>query len=149
MNNLSKKTFIAIEAVLYIACNTGGKPVRSKEICEYQGVTLRYLEHILQNLVHVGILKGVRGPKGGYLLARDRRKIILSDIFDSMQSISSGEEKQEFKSPLCNVVIEPLWQQLVENIRNHLSSISILDLCDQAQKSGISGDIGRKPDFII
>lgn len=149
MNNLSKKTFIAIEAVLYIARNAGTKAVRSKEICSYQGVAQRYLEHVLQVLVHDGILKGVRGPKGGYFLSRDRRKIFLSDILDSVQSLISQEKEKESKSALKKKIIEPLWNNVNKSMKNFLSEITIQDLCEQAEREGISEKSDKKSDFII
>jgi len=77
---LPKKLLFAVEAVLDIAYNAGTQPVQSKEITARQGIPRRYLEQVLQKLVRAGILSGVRGPRGGYLLARERRRITLGDI---------------------------------------------------------------------
>ena len=80
MLSFSKKLLYAIEAVADIAYNTGGEPVQSGDITQRQGIPRRYLEPVLQQLVRAGILAGVRGPKGGYRLARERRRITLGDI---------------------------------------------------------------------
>jgi len=150
MKNLSKKTFIAIEVVLYVALNSGAQPARSKEICEYQGVTLRYLEHILQALVHSGVLKGVRGPKGGYVLASDRRKILLSDVYECMLEVESGDEEGEKSSSgLHEKVIMPLCCDLQENIKKYLSTKTIQDLCESAEEQGINDHTKSNSDFII
>jgi Rrf2 family iron-sulfur cluster assembly transcriptional regulator len=70
MLKLSKKMLFALEAVVDIAYNSRTEPVQSKEITRRQGIPQRYLEQVLQQMVHAGILKGVRGPRGGYRLAR-------------------------------------------------------------------------------
>src|SRR5690606_4413029 len=80
MFELSKRLTAAMEAVLYIAYNSGTRPISSRQLAEYQGVKTRYLEQILQKLVHGGLLRGVRGPYGGYLLAKDKRHITLGEI---------------------------------------------------------------------
>src|ERR1700733_11307568 len=81
---ISKKTLFAIEAVLDIACNAGEKPVRSSEISERQGIPNRYLEPVMQELVRAGILNGIRGPRGGYRLGRNKEQINLADIDDAV-----------------------------------------------------------------
>jgi Rrf2 family iron-sulfur cluster assembly transcriptional regulator len=75
MLKLSRKTLLALEAVIDIAFNARPEPVQAKEITARQGVPQRYLEQVMQQLVRAGILKGVRGPRGGYRLARERRRI--------------------------------------------------------------------------
>ena len=80
MLRLSKKMMFAIEAVLDIAYHAGAEPVQSREITRRQGIPRRYLEHALQHLVRQQILIGVRGPRGGYKLARERRRITVGDI---------------------------------------------------------------------
>src|SRR5260370_1292931 len=75
MIRLTKKLLFAIEAVLDIAYNGGAVPVRSVEITEREGIPRRYLEPVLQELVREGILRGIRGPSGGYRPARGRRRL--------------------------------------------------------------------------
>ena len=75
MLRLSKKLLFAIEAVVDIAYNAGAAPVQSKEITRRQRIPQRYLEQVMQQLVRAGVLKGVRGPRGGYRLARERRQL--------------------------------------------------------------------------
>ena len=62
MLRLSRKTLLALEAVIDIAFNARPEPVQAKEITARQGVPQRYLEQVMQQLVRAGILKGVRGP---------------------------------------------------------------------------------------
>src|SRR5260370_42258635 len=79
MPRLSKKTMFAIEAVLDVAYHVGEHPVRSGDITERQRIPKRYLEQVLQHLVRAGILSGKRGPRGGYRLGREQRRITLGE----------------------------------------------------------------------
>jgi Rrf2 family transcriptional regulator, iron-sulfur cluster assembly transcription factor len=144
---LSKKSLTALEAVLYIACHAGDKPVRSREICEYQGVALRYLEQVLQALVHGGIVKGLRGPKGGYVLARERRKITVADICDAVQALEA-EEGAASVSPLHAQVLSPLCDEAAALVRQKMASVTLQQLCDRAGRAGASTAANR-PDFTI
>ena len=75
MFKVQKKVIYAIEAVVDIALNSGPGPVQNEAIAKRQGIPKRYLEQTLQILVKNNILVGSRGPKGGYSLAKERRKI--------------------------------------------------------------------------
>ena len=82
---LSKKEITTVEAVLDIALNGGGGLVQSADITTRQGIPPRYLEPILQKLGRAEVLVGVRGPGGGYRLARERRRITLWQLVDAMR----------------------------------------------------------------
>ena len=99
MLRLSRKTLLALEAVIDIAFNARPEPVQAKEITARQGVPQRYLEQVMQQLVRAGILKGVRGPRGGYRLARERRRISVGDVVRVAESIEDEEEKAACRAP--------------------------------------------------
>ena len=63
-----------------------------KKITEREGIPRRYLEPVLQELVHQKILVGIRGPSGGYRLARERRQISLGDIVRIVRGLETGED---------------------------------------------------------
>ncbi len=147
MQGISHKVFVAIEAVLYVACHSSATPMRSKDICKYQGVTLRYLEHILQQLVKCKILKGIRGPKGGYVLAKDRRDIRLSEIFDCIEEMY--DEEDPVHSDLHGKIVKPLFKQSVTRMRNHLDTITLQDLVEEARARDVDVIIDQKSDFVI
>src|SRR3989442_12165803 len=92
MIRLTKKLLFAIEAVLDIAYNGSAAPVRSAEITEREGIPRRYLEPVLQELVREKILVGIRGPSGGYPLARERPRISLGDIVPTGRRLETREE---------------------------------------------------------
>ena len=151
MFRLSKKALYAIEAVLDIAYHASTNPVQCRVITRRQGIPRRYLEQALQQLVREGILVGVRGPRGGYRLARERRRISVGDIARSVRSVETIDNSGEPLpgSKLGQKVLLPLWDNLQEKIMRHLDDTNIDDLCDAARAEGIES-AGRKTlDFTI
>ncbi|MBJ26713.1 MAG: transcriptional regulator [Alphaproteobacteria bacterium] len=151
MIKVSKKLVYALEAVVDIGYNGGSVPVPSKDITKRQGVPHRYLEQVMQRLVHEGILKGVRGPKGGYLLAKERRRISVGEIARIVRSLESSEEdeKDENKSLIALAVLNPLWESLELKFEDKLHSITIEDICQSAYKNGIKKTSHSNTDFSI
>jgi len=151
MFRLSRKTLFAIEAVLDIAYHASANPVQSREITRRQGIPRRYLEQVLQNLVRTGVLTGVRGPRGGYRLARERRRITLADIVQVIHEMEARTDPVEENdgSPLGTQVVRPLWRQLSEECMAQLSQTTIQDLCNQAREVGIESEDADRHDYTI
>ena len=150
MLKLSRKTLLALEAVIDIAFNARPEPVQAKEITARQGVPQRYLEQVMQQLVRAGILKGVRGPRGGYRLARERRRISVGDVVRVAESIEDGEEESaEARSDLGRRIVAPFVQGLQEELMTRLDSVSIEDLCQRARDHGVTADGRTTADFTI
>ncbi|RMD90018.1 MAG: Rrf2 family transcriptional regulator [Alphaproteobacteria bacterium] len=135
MFDFSRKIVCSIEAVLLIALAGEGSPVRSRTITRRQNIPDRYLEQPLQRLVHCGILRGVRGPRGGYVLARPAEHIRLDEIVSSVRGLDGGPERAALASlsPLGDDVVRPLFERLDEEVLAELSRISIADLVRQVQ----------------
>lgn len=135
----SRKLLFAIEAVLDIAYNAADTPVQSREITERQGIPRRYLEPVLQQLVHADILIGVRGPRGGYRLGRERRRITLGDICRTVDGgLDAEEDRQDTEgSELGREVLRPLWAGLRDGLLARLDAVTIEDLCEEARGKGI------------
>jgi Rrf2 family protein len=148
---LPKKMLFAIEAVVDIAYHAGSQPVQSQDITRRQGIPRRYLEQALQQLVRAKVLTGVRGPKGGYNLARERRRISIGDIVQVMNNINKMDDPIEnnMGSSLTQTVIRPLWQNVETEMMIRLNKISIDVLCQQAQKNGVASEGRQSLDFTI
>jgi Rrf2 family protein len=150
MLKVSRKTQLALEAVIDIAFNARPEPVQAKEITSRQGVPQRYLEQVMQQLVRAGILKGVRGPRGGYRLAKERRRITVGEVVRVAESIDDGEnDGADARSDLGARIVTPLIQSLQDEVMTRLDAISIEDLCQRARSAGV--DCGGRPtaDFAI
>ena len=149
MLRLSRKTLLALEAVIDIAFNARPEPVQAKEITARQGVPQRYLEQVMQQLVRAGILKGVRGPRGGYRLARERRRISVGDVVRVAESIEDAEEEKiRPRSELGLRIVAPLIQTLQDDVMARLDGVSIEDLCQRARTQGVDSK-GESADFAI
>jgi Rrf2 family iron-sulfur cluster assembly transcriptional regulator len=141
MIRLNKKLLFAIEAVLDIAYNGGLAPVRSSEITSRQGIPRRYLEPVLQELVRHNVLIGIRGPSGGYRLARERRRVSVGDIVRTVRGLETVEDPIEAGagSELGHGVLRPLWLELQEETMRRLDALTLDDLCTRAHRAGIAG----------
>ena len=149
MLRLSRKTLLALEAVIDIAFNARPEPVQAKEITARQGVPQRYLEQVMQQLVHAGVLKGVRGPRGGYRLARERRRISVGDVVRVAESIEDAEEEKiRPRSELGLRIVAPLIQTLQDDVMARLDAVTIEDLCQRARTQGVDSK-GESADFAI
>lgn len=151
MLRLPRKTMFALEAVVDIAYNARPEPVQSKEITRRQGIPQRYLEQVMQQLVHAGILKGVRGPRGGYTLARERRRISVGEVVRVIDALDNEEEEDMLGigSELGLQVVRPLWQELTAELLQRLDVISLEDLCNKARELGIKTETREPTDFTI
>lgn len=146
----SKKLIATLEAITFIAYHSGNGPVSSKHIAAAQGQHTRYLEHILQKLVRAQILKGVRGPRGGYVLARERRRITLGEICETLAEETGDTTRECFSnSPFSGQLIRPLWQELNRLAIDHLKTIHLEALCDDARAKGIRRSVKENMDFTI
>lgn len=82
---IAQKTRYALRSMLFLAEDSGGRPVQLARIAETQRVPPKYLELIMLDLKKAGLVKSVRGPKGGYRLARDAEEISFGQIVRSME----------------------------------------------------------------
>lgn len=148
---LTKKLMFAIEAVLDIAYHAADLPVQSKEIADRQGIPRRYLEQVLQQLVHAEILRGVRGPRGGYRLAKERRRITIAEIATVVADMEGGRDPltDPAGSDLGHTVLRPIWQEIEDYAMERLSKTTIEDLCVSAQRAGIESHNQNQFDFMI
>ena len=150
MLRMSKKTLLALEAVVDIAYHARPEPVQSKEITKRQGIPQRYLEQVMQQLVHAGVLKGVRGPRGGYRLARERRRITVGEIVRIVSAMEVSEEKSAGNgSSIGDKVVRPLLSRVQENMMRELDEVTVEDLCRGVDEKGASETLTPTADFNI
>lgn len=149
MLRLTKKMRFALEAVVDIAYNARPEPVQSREITKRQGIPQRYLEQVMQQLVHANILKGVRGPKGGYTLARERRRISVGEIIRAIGDAEDNHDDMETSSALGKTVINPLWDQMQDEMMRRFDAVTVEELCKRADTAKISPEQNRLADFNI
>lgn len=135
MARLSEKSLLAVAAVIDVAIHARGQPVAAKALAERHNLPPRHLEPVLQALVHAGILKGVRGPRGGYELARERRRISVAEIVRVAEA--TNEDRAAAVPAIVRDVIFPAIAEAEAGFEQSLSSVTIERLCQQAEKTGL------------
>lgn len=145
MPQVSKRTFYALEAVLFIAYNAKDGAIASRDLAERQQLPARYLEPILQKLVRAGILKSVRGPAGGYALGRERNHITLKAICDVV-----GEDAlPDSGLSLGSQVLRPALADAEAACNASLADIHMGALCERAEALHLPTVTPSPHDFII
>jgi Rrf2 family transcriptional regulator, iron-sulfur cluster assembly transcription factor len=128
---LSRKGVLAIAAVIDVALHGQGRPISAKTLAARHGLPPRHLESVLQALVRDGILKGIRGPRGGYELARDRRRVTANDILRAAGTVDEVDEQQA-DSELLNKVVLPALSAAEQQFGVALSRINLEDMAQSA-----------------
>ena len=146
MTGFSRKAVLAVEAVLDVALHAQPDPVQAREITKRQGVPQRHLEPVMQQLARAGILRGVRGPKGGYTLARERRRIAIGDI---VRAVASEDDGCGSTSPLNEAIIAPFCAAHEDAFLKTLDGSTIEDLWREAKAKGVTQEIDDRRDFTI
>jgi len=134
---VSRKGILAIAAVIDVAINARRRPVSAKALAARHKLPPRHLEPVLQALVREGILRGVRGPHGGYELAREHRRISAADI---LRAASASEDASEDasdpslpNSALVNDVVKAALVEAERIFSSALGRISVEDMAKRAE----------------
>jgi Rrf2 family iron-sulfur cluster assembly transcriptional regulator len=133
---MSTKAQYAVRAMVNLNLHSEGQPVSLRDISLRESISLTYLEQLFVKLRRGEIVKSVRGPGGGYLLARPAKEIQVDEIIDSVEEslvpVSCMDQK---KGCACEdqCVTHNVWHGLGERIRQFLSSITLADLTDEAK----------------
>ncbi len=124
---LSTKGRYAVTAMMDIALHEKQGPVTLAEISQCQGISLSYLEQLFSKLRKQGLVKGVRGPGGGYTLARPSGDISIADIIQSVDEkldmTKCGGKGNCSKGEKC--LTHQLWFDLSCNLYKFLSGIKL------------------------
>jgi Rrf2 family protein len=129
---VSRKGILAIAAVIDVAINAASRPVSAKALAARHKLPPRHLEPVLQALVRDGILRGVRGPHGGYEIARDKRRISAEDILCAAGAAEEGEQPPLPASLLVNDVVRPALTEAERMFSSALGRISVEDMAKRA-----------------
>ena len=135
---LSRKGILAIAAVIDVAINSDVRPVSAKALASRHGLPPRHLEPVLQALVHEGILRGVRGPRGGYELGRDQAEITANEILRAAVTVDDTFGGPPQGSPLVVTVVIPALAQAESAFAATLGAIKLDDLIKRAEKAKLA-----------
>ncbi len=135
---VSTKAQYAVRALVSLNLTaTNGSPVSIREISTREGISLTYLEQLFVKLRRGHIVDSVRGPGGGYVLARDAADIRVDEIIDSVEETlvpvsCMDDDGQCACDTAC--VSHIVWQGLGEKIRQFLASMTLDDLTREAKQ---------------
>lgn len=146
---LSRRGQLALAAVADIALHARPTPVAAKALAARLALPPRHLEALLQSLVHANILKGVRGPRGGYELARERRRITAASILRAVSSEAGGDPGEAPDCLLVRQVIAPIVEAAGKVFLDKLETITIDDICRRAEDLKLCDEKGAGADFTI
>jgi Rrf2 family transcriptional regulator, iron-sulfur cluster assembly transcription factor len=130
---LTTKGRYAVTAMLDLAMNSGKGPTALADIAGRQGISLSYLEQLFARLRRRGLVASVRGPGGGYNLARDASGIHIAEVIaavdEHLDTTRCGGESNCQNGGPC--LTHDLWQDLSNRIYDYLSNVSLQDLMDR------------------
>src|SRR5271163_1542561 len=129
---LPRKGVLAVAAVIDVAMQEQGQPISAKTLAARHGLPPRHLEPVLQALVRCGILKGIRGPRGGYELAQDPRRVTANDILRAAGTVDDSD-KPHAGSDLLNRVVLPALAGAEQEFGVALARINLEDMARDAQ----------------
>jgi Rrf2 family protein len=146
---LSTKGKYGVRALFEVARNFGKGPLAIKEIAERQKISLSYLEQILHKLGKAGIIASVRGPHGGYELARRPADLTIGDVVRALEGpialshcLEPGESDTCYQAEDC--VARMVWSKVGEKIEEALDSITFEQLLRQYHGRDRTPQTGRK-----
>ena len=135
---LTSKGRYAVRAILDLTFNSNGKPVRLQEISERQSISLHYLEQLFRRLRKGTVVKSVRGPGGGYVLARSMDEISIKEVLLSVgENINPAKDligTGDLKSDTVEFVLtRTYFENLGAIMQEYLTTTSVGDLIRKAR----------------
>jgi Rrf2 family iron-sulfur cluster assembly transcriptional regulator len=133
---LSTKGRYAVMAMADLAHHSSGKPVALADIAERQEISLSYLEQLFGGLRRGGLVNSVRGPGGGYLMARSQDDMRIADIILAVDEPIKATRCSPGSPTGCHTskgrcLTHDLWEELGNQIYLYLSSITLGDVCER------------------
>jgi len=147
---ISTKSRYGLRAVFDIAYYSAGLSTQVKEISARQAISPRYIEQIFQKLKKAGIIKSTRGPSGGYYLAKKFDEISVGDIVRATEGAihlvhCTGPAKNGRKTcdRIQQCVVRDVWTEATDRLMTYLNSVTLQDLCKEAQSKGVERVIDK------
>lgn len=136
---LTTKGQYAVRAMVKLASHNEGLPVSLKDISREEGISLAYLEQLFLRLRKGDIVRSVRGPGGGYILARAAADISVGDVIsvveEPLNPVACLDDDVEACTRADNCITQSIWKGLGDKIKGFLNSISIADLLSELEEA--------------
>jgi Rrf2 family protein len=128
---ISAKADYAVRALAELAATETGRPVKGEVLATRQGIPLNFLENILRELRHAGIIRTQRGAEGGYLLARPASEITLAEILRGVEgplAAVQGTRPDQLEYGGAAESLVEVWIAVRANLRAVLEKVTLADL---------------------
>ncbi len=137
---LSTRGRYATRALLDLALHPGNDPATLKDIARRQQISIRYLEHLITPLIAAGIVRSMRGPKGGIALVRAPEEVKLSEIIQLLEGSTAPVECIDNpgvceRSATC--VTRDVWGELKKAMDDVLNSTTLADLVERQKNKEV------------
>ncbi len=147
---LSTKGRYAVMAMVDLAMHSDNKPISLADIADRQEISLSYLEQLFAKLRRGGLVRSVRGPGGGYLLAHEDTETRISDIILAVDEPIRATRCTPGQPFGCRInksrcMTHDLWEELGNQIYLYLSSVTVADVVNK-QILGTSGVVRETKD---
>jgi Rrf2 family protein len=145
---LSLQAQYAICGIFDLAYNGNGGPIQVRVIGERQRIPARYLEQIFQLLRRARLVRGKRGPGGGYTLARPAKEITLRDVIEAVEGpldrlLAGGLPGESEARPGF------LWPRVAEGVGEALAGLDLESLCREAARLAVPRAHAESPMYHI
>ena len=138
MIRISTRGRYALRAMVDLAIHADGEPVLRQEIAERQGISADYVAQLFRPLHKAGLVEGVKGPGGGYRLARAAAEITAGDVVQAVEGPVAVVHCALPEDDSCNragkCATHLLWTRLSAVMTEFLDSVTLQDLCDEAER---------------
>jgi Rrf2 family protein len=144
---VSAKVDYALRAAVELAAQADG-PVKGERIAQAQGIPLKFLENILLELRHHGLVQSRRGVEGGYWLARPAEEITLAEVIRAVEGPLAnvrGERPEAVEYQGSAVPLRDVWIAVRKNLRSVLESVTLADVARGSLPTDVS-EITRDPE---
>jgi Rrf2 family protein len=130
---ISAKADYAVRAVVELAAADDEKPVKAERIATAQGIPLNFLENILGELRHAGVVRSHRGAEGGFRLAKPAAEVTVADVIRAVEGpLASvrGAPPEEAKYSGAATNLPRVWIAVRVNLRRVVEHVTIADIAD-------------------
>lgn len=120
-----------MRAILELALEYGKAPLQIKTIADREDISNKYLEQLIAMLKASGLVRSIRGPRGGYVLAKPPSEVLMKDVFLTLEGpMVPAEclEHREYTERCTDCATRQIWQQLQNAILGVLESVTLADL---------------------
>jgi len=136
---LSTRSTYGMRALVELALASGHGPVSATLIAKRKGLSVAYLEQLLHRLKRQGMIRSVRGPRGGYLLAVDPQRITMADVVRVLDGngASNGKDRSDARRGSSSQlhrhaqrIAQAVWRCVHDRITESLGAVTLQDLCE-------------------